>query len=250
MPHFGLIGRRLAHSYSKVYFEEKFRALGLQDCHYDLYETENIGTIRDFLKRHPLDGFNVTIPYKEAIVPQLDDMDPVAREIGAVNVVKVHRAADASLCLVGYNTDAPAFRDSLLPLLQQWHREALILGTGGAAKAVAWALRRCGVAYRFVSRSPEGQGRMGYADAWRAARQALLIVNATPVGMYPDVGDTPWQHPEVLTAKHLCYDLIYNPSATRFLREAALQGATVQNGLDMLHRQADLAFDIFFAPKP
>lgn len=241
---YGLVGKCLSHSYSKVYFDEKIAKLGMDRHHYDLLEMPTPDKIRDVSVKNNLSGFNVTIPYKESIIPYLDSIDYSANEIGAVNTVKVLRDADGSLRLHGYNTDAPAFLDTLHPLLKPWHTDALILGTGGAAKAVAWALRQLGIGYLFVSRTPEQRpDSIGYSELKDSTQ--LLIVNATPVGMFPNVDASPWPYPDMLTQRHLCYDLIYNPSPTLFLRQAKQHEATIQDGLAMLHRQADLAFEIW-----
>lgn len=241
---YGLVGKCLSHSYSKVYFDEKIAKLGMDRHHYDLYELSTIDVVRDIVAKHQLSGFNVTIPYKETVLPYLDSLDAVAKEIGAVNTVKVIRDTNGVLHLCGYNTDALAFLNTLKPLLKPWHTDALILGTGGAAKAVAWALRQLGIGYLFVSRTPEQRpDSIGYSELKDSTQ--LLIVNATPVGMFPNVDASPWPYPDMLTQRHLCYDLIYNPSPTLFLRQAKQHEATIQDGLAMLHRQADLAFEIW-----
>lgn len=244
MPNYGLIGRNLAHSFSQRYFEQKFKALGLQGYSYSLFEMDSLQGLKELLLQHLIDGFNVTIPFKETIIPLLDSIDPVAAEIGAVNTVEVSRLTNGNLRLHGRNTDAPAFQETLQPLLMPWHTHALILGTGGASKAVAWALQQLGISYHWVSRHPHGENQIGYPAAYSKAASYFLIVNTTPVGMFPHTDKTPWEHPELLTEKHLCYDLIYNPAPTLFLQQAARQGATVRDGLTMLHRQADLAFPL------
>ena len=244
MGKYGLIGKRLGHSFSKDYFEGKFRNEGLTDCSYELIELPGLEGLRDIVAVRGLAGFNVTIPYKEQILPLLDSIDSVALEVGAVNTVSVLRNEDGNLHLRGYNTDAPAFLETLEPLLRPHHREALILGTGGAAKAVAWALGQLGIAYRFVSRTPESHsGAVGYGDIRSLCPFPLVIVNATPVGMFPNCGSSPWPVPELLTREHLCYDLVYNPSPTLFLQQATEHGATVVDGLQMLHLQAEKAWE-------
>ena len=240
-----LIGKQLSHSYSKLYFEEKFAALGMNGSRYELMEMPTLDGLRAAVVRHRLDGFNVTIPYKKEIMALLDDIDADAASIGAVNVVRVQQVGDG-LLLKGYNTDAPAFRDTLRPLLRSEHIAALVLGTGGAAKAVGWALQTLGIEYKYVSRNPDGRPKtVDYYEACALASTHLIIVNATPKGMFPSCSESPWQRPERITSSHLCYDLVYNPSPTFFLRQAAARGATVCDGLAMLHRQADLAFDLF-----
>lgn len=241
--HYGLIGKRLEHSLSKTWFEARCAELGMEDRDYALIELESLAGLRTLVAARRLRGFNVTIPYKRDIVPLLDSLSETAREIGAVNVVEVRRDAASAdgLRLHGRNTDGPAFLETLRPLLQPWHREALILGTGGAAQAVAWALRQAGIGYTFVSRHPEGRHCIGYQEAMHS--KALLIVNATPVGMAStsEVQQSPWPNAECIGPKHLCYDLIYNPLETLFLHSARQAGATIKNGLEMLHRQAEMS---------
>ena len=248
--HFALIGKRLSHSFSQRYFERKYQVLGLSGYSYSLLEMPTLDNLRTVVAEKELSGFNVTNPYKMEIIPLLDDIDPIAAEIGAVNTVKAttRRSTDGSdrLHLTGYNTDAPAFMETLRSLLLPHHRHALILGTGGASHAVAWALDQLEIRYLFVSRNPSGRpNTIGYSEAYDLAGSHTLIVNATPAGTFPDNDTTPWQHPELLSCQHLCYDLVYNPSPTRFMKEAATHDASICDGLSMLHRQADLAFEIF-----
>lgn len=211
---------------------------------YELIELHDLHNIRQTIALRCLRGFNVTIPYKKAIIPLLDETDSAAASIGAVNTVKVSMDGD-KLRLTGFNTDATAFIETLKPLLLPHHNKALILGTGGAALAVAFALRQLGVDYLFVSRTPEVHSdAIGY-DAIIKEKKYSIIINATPIGMFPDVYSSPWPLPEILGPQHLCYDLVYNPSPTRFLSEAKQRGATVIDGLPMLYLQADKAFDIW-----
>ena len=251
----GLIGRQLGHSYSQQYFDRKFRSEGRSDCSYSLLEISSVEAVPALVASRRLDGFNVTVPYKRALLPLLDRCDPAARAIGAVNVVKVLWHADGSPELWGYNSDAPAFLQTLKPLLRHEQRRALILGTGGAARAVAWALAQLAIDYRFVSRDPSRtdlppHSVVAFDDPCLSSEgnPFTLIVNATPVGMYPHVEATPWPYPHRLGAGHLCYDLVYNPAPSRFLQEAAAQGATTKDGLEMLHRQADLSWQIWTTP--
>lgn len=238
MKQYGLIGRSLAHSQSPQWFAAMFERQGITDAHYSLYEMDKLEGLRDFVEKENLQGFNVTIPYKKAILPYLDSVDDTAHAIGAVNCVTIegHR-------LIGHNTDAPAFLDTLRPLLRSWHTSALVLGTGGAAQAVIHALTSIGIDTRCVSRTPEAHpGSLSYPVASAEASRRLLLVNATPVGMYPHTTTAPWQNPDILTPQHLCYDLVYNPPETRFLHEARQRGASICNGLAMLHRQAELSW--------
>lgn len=240
----GLIGHPLGHSFSPRLFASLFEQDGIADGSYRLFDLTprqlTAYDLRQLVDSQRLSGFNVTVPYKEAVVTLLDTLDEMAARIGAVNTVKVERGI-----LKGYNTDAPAFADTLKPLLRPHHRRALILGSGGAAKAAACALRELGVEYSLVSRTPHGDNMIGYDEAYRRAGQCLLIVNATPVGMHPHDDLSPWAEPQLLTPQHLCYDLVYNPSPTRFLREAAAMGATTIGGLAMLERQATLSWKIW-----
>ena len=254
MRHYGLIGGSLSHSWSARHFVEKFAREGLLDCRYDLYPSgEMVATpdaLRAWLARlvgeRRLMGFNVTIPFKEWVLPCLDELDDVARAVGAVNCVRVRWDGERPV-LRGFNTDAPAFLASLRPLLMPWHGQALVLGTGGAAKAVAHALRQAGIGSTLVSRRPKGE-EIGYDEAARRARHIFLLVNCTPVGTAPRCGDTPWHAMGALTPRHLCYDLVYNPPRTRFLAEAARCGAATKGGLEMLRRQADLSWEIWQQP--
>ena len=238
MNKFGLIGRKLGHSWSQQWFDEMFAREHIVDTEYRLYERENLDGLREWVAAEGLRGFNVTIPYKKEILPLLDDITPEAREIGAVNCVSVVQGR-----LLGCNTDAPALLETLRPLLQPWHTSALVLGTGGAAMAAGWALRQLGIDYRYVSRHPERPDAVSYLEAEALAADHYLIINATPVGMYPDEAQTPWPYSYRLGMKHLCYDLVYNPGETRFLLESELRGATTQGGLVMLHRQAELSWE-------
>lgn len=215
-----------------------FAREGIHDFIYELYELPSVDGFRDWVFEQELVGFNVTIPYKEAVIPHLDVLDEVAVAIGAVNCVTLEDGR-----LIGHNTDAPAFSETLKPHLHPWHTSALILGTGGASKAVAYALQQLNISSQIVSRTPEKHpGTISYLEACEAASDSFLIINATPVGMSPNNALTPWPYTYRLGMKHLCYDLIYNPEETRFLTEAELCGAHVCNGLPMLERQAELSW--------
>ena len=253
MRKFGLIGKTLQHSYSQRWFESYFAAKGICDAEYNLWEMESLEGLRGWIAETGCEGFNVTLPYKRDIVPLLDAIDDDAQEIGAVNCVSVEwqRDSDAScgregFLLRGHNTDWRGFLETLQPLLEEHHRRALILGTGGAAQAVRYALGQLGIAYKMVSRSPEAHpGTVGYGEAFLLAESHQLIVNTTPVGMFPNDAETPWKDLHSIGMQHLCYDLIYNPEETRWMLECELAGATVINGLEMLHRQAELSWEIF-----
>ncbi|MCR4738234.1 MAG: shikimate dehydrogenase [Bacteroidales bacterium] len=247
MRQYGLIGKTLGHSFSQAYFQQKFAAENRPDCRYDNFELPTIDFLRTFVLQHPdLQGFNVTIPYKKVILPFLDELDPEAEQIGAVNTVRVLRDGQGPR-LVGFNTDAEGFRLSLagasLP------SRALILGTGGATAAVTFVLQRLDVECLLVSRHPD-EKQISYAQLTPdIIRQHPLIVNCTPVGMHPHVTDCPPLPYEAITAEHFLYDLIYNPEETLFLREGRLRGARTQNGTRMLHLQAEAAWNIWNQPK-
>ena len=247
MFHYALIGQHLAHSFSKQLFDRHF-ASGIYN--YQLIETPNLDNLKQLAQQLPLHGFNVTIPYKMQIIPLLDQLDDPATQIGAVNTVSISRTNGKTI-LVGHNTDAPAFAQSLKkhfldnPHIQPSSSTALVLGTGGAARAVAYGLASLGIDSLFVSRQPNAANQISYNDAYAKAKDCQIIVNATPVGMFPDCNLSPWQQPHLLTPQHLCYDLVYNPSPTRFLQEASQHGATTKDGLEMLQIQARLSWQIW-----
>jgi len=244
MKKYGLIGKSLSHSWSPQWFAQTFAQLGIRDAEYRLYEMETVDNLLSWAAINRMDGFNVTIPFKEAVIPYMDTLDAVARSIGAVNCVECRGG-----CLIGHNTDAPAFARTLQPLLRPWHTRALVLGTGGASKAVAYALQSMGIDLTFVSRTPgRHPAAVSYSEASQLAATHLLIVNATPVGMSALAGQSPWPCPQLLTPRHLCYDLIYNPSPTAFLLQASRAGATVCDGLPMLHAQAELSWQCWSRP--
>lgn len=241
---YGLIGYSLGHSFSQSYFTEKFESEGI-DARYLNFELPDIGDLMELISELPgLAGLNVTIPYKEQILPYLDHIDPRARDIGAVNVVKVDQT-DGRLTLTGYNSDIVGFGESIRPLLRPGQRHALILGTGGSSRAVEYALSRLGIRSVKVSRTP-AEGQLGYdALTHDIIRTHEIIVNTTPLGMYPDVDSAPDIPYDALTPAHLCYDLLYNPDVTLFMRLAAEHGAVTKNGLEMLLLQADESWRIW-----
>ena len=246
MDLYGLIGYPLGHSFSAQFFNEKFSREGI-DASYRSFELEDIGELMELLAELPeLRGLNVTIPYKEQILPYLTWISPEASLIGAVNTVKIIHDAESNVtALEGYNTDSPAFARTLAPLLPLKPISALVLGTGGASKAVCNALSALSIGYKLVSRTPQ-DGQLGYDDLTKEVMAAnKLIVNTTPLGMSPKTDACPPIPYDELTGEHICYDLIYNPETTLFMSRAAAQGATVKNGLDMLHLQALLAWNIW-----
>ena len=251
---FALIGRRLGHSWSQLWFTDLFGRLGLEGYSYELHEMASLDGLRRWVGHDGICGFNVTIPYKQAIIPYLDGLSGEAGAIGAVNCVCVNDGR-----LIGHNTDAPAFGWTLASMLPpSVTAHAVVLGTGGAARAVGYALGRLGIEHLFVSRNPQlfsgtdgsqpapGSRVIGYGDlaALRLPETAFnILVNATPVGMWPDVDACPWTMP--LTPFDMVYDLIYNPSPTLLLRRAAGVGAVCRDGLAMLQRQAALSWSLW-----
>jgi len=236
MRHYGIIGFPLHHSFSAKYFNEKFATERI-DAEYSLYPTEVESLklkVEDLLSS--LDGFNVTLPYKQAVIPFLERLDETAQAIGAVNVVYQR---------VGYNTDCIGFLESMRPLMRNYDKQALVLGTGGASKAVCYGLRKLGITPTLVSRTPKA-GQLGYTDLTPEIMAThTIIVNCTPLGMYPDVDncpDIPYKH---ISARHLLYDCIYNPEETLFLRQGRAQGAQTKNGMEMLTGQAKAAWSIW-----
>jgi len=242
MRKFGLIGQKLGHSFSKRYFTEKFAREGVRDAAYELYELPEVGELTWLLKREPeLVGLNVTVPYKEQVLPLLDELDEAAARIGAVNTIKINGGRTK-----GYNTDYIGFKESLEAFYPEAERgQALVLGTGGAAKAVWAALEALHIPHMRVSRK-EAEHQLSYAQLTPELLQKYnLIINTTPLGMYPQVGEAPELPYESITGRHYCYDLVYNPQQTLFLQQAADRGAKVLNGLPMLHGQAEAAWNIW-----
>ncbi len=239
---FGLIGKGIVYSFSKKYFRERFLNDHLKD--YD-FENFDIPEIKDFpliLQNNPnLAGLNVTVPYKETIIPFLNGLSKKAIAIGAVNVIRFKKSGT----LKGYNSDYYGFKKSLKPLLLPHHRKALILGTGGSAKAVAFALEELDISYTFVSRQPRGNA-IGYDRINTTSFDNYqIIINCTPVGTSPDVKNYPPIPYQFFTDKHLAYDLIYNPGETQFLKKAKRKGAVIKNGMEMLTLQAQKAWEIW-----
>lgn len=244
MRRYGLIGFPLGHSFSKGFFAEKFAREGIADACYDTFPLAQIGELANLLNQHPdLQGFNVTIPYKEAVIPYLTRLDATAAAVGAVNCV--HLTGHER---VGYNTDVLGFGQSLRGVQggrwAQAGQHALILGTGGAAKAVEYVLRQLGHTVQYVSRTPADASVLAYTDL-RDLSHIDLIVNTTPLGMSPHTERCPDIPYEQLTARHLVFDLIYNPAQTLLLQRAAASGAATQNGLEMLHLQAEASWAIW-----
>lgn len=244
MEKYGLIGYPLRHSFSIGYFNEKFRAEGI-DAEYVNFEIPSLDDFPGIIAENPnLRGLNVTIPYKEKIISYLDELDKDTRAIGAVNVIKVVRKKN-KVRLIGYNSDIIGFTQSIEPLLQPHHKKALILGTGGAAKSVFHGLKNLGVKGIFVSRTPK-KDMLTYAELTQEIMQEYkVIVNCTPLGMFPKVDVCPDIPYDLLTPEHLLYDLLYNPNITLFMKKGMQHGATTKNGLEMLLLQAFAAWDIW-----
>ena len=245
MQKYGLIGYPLGHSFSKNYFNQKFESENI-DATYLNFEIPNIKDLKTVLKDNPeLNGLNVTIPYKEQVIPYLDDLDEDARLIGAVNVIKFTKGIFGKK-LKGYNSDIIGFTQSIQPLLQPHHQKALILGTGGASKAVYHGLKNLGIESIFVSRTHKADDMLTYEELTpEIMAEYTIIVNCTPVGMFPKVDFCPNIPYELLTPNHLLYDLLYNPNETLFMKKGQAQGAVTKNGLEMLLLQAFAAWEIW-----
>ncbi len=243
MQHYGLIGYPLGHSFSKRFFNEKFEN-ELIDAFYESYPIESIQQFGELIEAVKLNGLSVTIPYKEQVIPFLDKLDNSAAEIGAVNVIKFIRNKN-SLTLKGFNTDAVGFENSLRPYLQPHHTKALILGTGGASKAIKFVLQKLGITVLFVSRTA-ADGRITYSDLNKQIIDDFtLIVNASPVGTFPNIDQCPAIPYQFLTNKHLLFDVVYNPAETLFLKKGRENGAVGLNGERMLVEQAVAAWKIW-----
>ncbi len=280
---FGLIGYPLSHSFSKKYFTEKFEKENIKDCEYNLYPIEHINQLPQLIADNPaIEGLNVTIPYKISVIPFLDELDETAKAVGAVNCIKIKKAPNNLLkgeelhktshsqndlhldspsirdgrgghLLIGYNTDVYGFRQSIKPFLETQHERALILGTGGASNAVSYVLKEIGIDCYFASRSKNsnsGKNTFLYEELNENMINAFkLIVNACPLGMFPNVNSAPEIPYNFISSSHLLYDLVYNPAETEFLKRGKLQGASTVNGLSMLHQQAEEAWRIWNSPE-
>ena len=233
MDKYGIIGYPLGHSFSRAFFMEKFQREHI-DAEYVNFEIPSADMLPGIVQANPnLRGLNVTLPHKEAVIPMLNELSDEAKEIGAVNVIRMRDGR-----LKGFNSDIIGFMDSIKPLLKPWHQHALVLGTGGASRAIRVGLQRFGIEWTYVSRTP-APGRLTYADLTpELMKHYQVIVNCSPVGMFPRVDACPDIPYQLLTDRHLLYDLVYNPQETLFLKRGAEHGAAVKNGLEMLHLQA------------
>ncbi|PHQ55938.1 MAG: shikimate dehydrogenase [Lutibacter sp.] len=240
---FGLVGKNISYSFSSTYFKEKFQKLGLKTHRYDNFDIPEIEEFPFILyqRKDDFQGFSVTIPYKQSIIKYLDDVKGDALKIGAVNTIKVTEENQ----LIGYNTDAYGFQKSIEPLLQKHHKRALILGTGGASKAVAFALEKLDIDFKFVSRNISEDNLLYSILSEQIIEEHTVIINCTPLGTYPNIENSPNIPYEFITGKHLLFDLIYNPLETKFLQEGKKRGAIIKNGLEMLEFQAEKSWEIW-----
>jgi shikimate dehydrogenase len=239
---YGLIGYPLGHSFSKKYFTEKFINEGIADCSYENFAIETIDELKKVLAQNSnICGFNVTIPYKQTVLPFLDDSSNLPAGLSACNCIKVVKGK-----LVGYNTDVTGFEKSLLLKLQHYHTKALILGNGGAAEAVKFVLNKLGISFKIVSRKLHKGSHITYADLNEIIlKEHLLIINTTPLGTFPDVDECPAIPYQLITPEHYLFDLVYNPFKTLFLKKGEAMGAAVKNGADMLEIQAEESWKIW-----
>jgi shikimate dehydrogenase len=239
---FGLLGKNISYSFSRGYFTEKFKKLNLKNNTYLNFDIPSIQDFHSILEDKSIKGYNVTIPYKEEIIPFLDKLDKTAKKIGAVNTIKITKKGN----LKGYNSDVVGFENSIKPLLKKGHKRALILGTGGASKAVAFALKKNNIKYKFVSRNPKGKKEISYEDLTENRMcKHQIIINCTPLGTSPDIHKSPNIPYQFLTDKHLLFDLIYNPEITAFLDKGKEKGAVIKNGYEMLALQAEESWRIW-----
>ena len=245
MQKYGLVGYPLKHSFSIGYFNEKFSSEKIE-AEYINFEIPDINNFPEIIEANPnLHGLNVTIPYKEKVIPYLDELDKQTAAIGAVNVIKIIRNKGGKPKLIGYNSDIIGFTQSIQPLLQSHHKKALILGTGGASKAVFHGLKNLGIEAKFVSRTARFS-MLTYEELnAEIIKEYTVIVNCTPVGMYPKVDACPDIPYEAITSEHLLYDLLYNPNITLFMKKGEAKGAVTKNGLEMLLLQAFAAWEIW-----
>ncbi|WP_299368627.1 shikimate dehydrogenase [Winogradskyella sp.] len=239
---FGLVGKNISYSFSRGYFADKFEHEELPHSYVN-FDIQHIEELNAIIKTTPgLKGLNVTIPYKEAVIPMLDDLNKRARKIGAVNTIRITRYQK----LIGYNTDYYGFKNSLKPYLKKYHKRALILGTGGASKAIAYALKKLKIQYDYVSRHEKEGVKFLYSDLTDDIISSYhIIINCTPIGTFPNVNECPDIPYDAITEKHILYDLIYNPEQTKFLSCGDIKGATTINGLEMLKLQAEKSWDIW-----
>lgn len=245
MRKYGLVGYPLGHSFSKTYFSDKFQREQIADCTYENFPIRDIGSLPELLASEPdLLGLNVTIPYKSEVIRFVDFIDPEAKEIGAVNVLKIRRTG-RKIHLSGYNSDITGIYDSLSECFREGIKDAIVLGTGGSSRAVCHVLRTHGVRFVQVSRTGN-KDILSYSDlSSKIIRKSRLIINTTPLGMYPDIDSRPDLDYSQLDKYHVLFDLVYNPEITRFLRSGLERGCSVISGLKMLHSQAERSWEIW-----
>lgn len=243
---YGLIGKKLSHSFSPAYFKEKFKALGL-DADYHLFELNDTSRLLELLKKFPsLKGLNVTVPYKVDVLPLMNELDEISTQTKSINTIQISRRKNKTY-LKGFNTDVIGFEQSLLPLIQkQKVRKALILGTGGSARSVTFVLKKLGIEFLQVSRNPVEKHQITYAQITKnIINEHRLVIQTTPVGMFPQEDDAPTIPYQFLNKNHLLYDLIYNPLETKFLTLGKKNGARTYNGMRMLEIQAEASWNIW-----
>jgi shikimate dehydrogenase len=245
MRKFGLIGYPLGHSFSRKYFAEKFLNEQITDCNYENYPLTNLNQLQKLISdENDLCGLNITIPYKSEIIRFLDMIEPEASEIGAVNVLKIKRL-NRTIKLYGYNSDITGISDTLMPFLKDNVRNAIVLGTGGSSRAVCYVLNKFGLKITLVSRNKK-PGILGYSDINPGMiANSRLIINTTPLGMYPDTQSKPEINYSLLNNNHILFDLVYNPELTSFLKMGMEQGCTILTGIKMLHSQAEKSWEIW-----
>lgn len=243
MNKLGLLGKNISYSFSKTYFKKKFEEENINNTTYENFDIDSIDLFPSIIKNTTnLKGLNVTIPYKEQVIPFLDKINKKAKTIGAVNTIKITKTGK----LVGYNTDCYGFKKSLKPALKSHHKKALILGTGGASKAIAYSLKELNISYSYVSRkAAEGIDFTYLTLSQDIIKQHQIIINCTPLGTFPNVKDCPDIPYNGISKNHILFDLIYNPKETKFLTQGKTKGATLINGLDMLKFQAEKAWSIW-----
>ena len=237
---YGLIGKNINYSFSKKFFQKKFYKENIENCSYENYDLQSINDFKKIIKDNTIKGFNVTIPYKEKIIDFVNEIDPIAKKIGAVNTIKINNEK----LIKGYNTDYLGFVNSLKNLISN-HKKALILGTGGASKAIIFGLNSLGIKSTKVSRNIK-KGVITYSELnKKIIQENTIIINCTPLGTFPRIEDCPTIPFKFLTSNHICYDLIYNPEKTKFLKKSEKKGATTINGLQMLENQANESWKIW-----
>lgn len=237
MRRFGLIGKNISHSFSEKYFTQKFTAESISDTSYQTYDLQDVSEVVKLIENENLDGFNVTIPFKEQILSFLDELSPEAEKIGAVNCVKIQNGKK-----IGFNTDVYGFENSLKPLIEDHHKQALILGDGGAAKAVKFVLDKLNIPFKTVTRN----GEFKFEDLKKKDMEASqIIINCTPLGTFPAIEFYPQIPYEFLTSRHFLYDLIYNPEKTKFLELGEIKNTKIKNGYEMLVLQAEKSWEIW-----